>query len=67
MPPRCRWPTPSKPTADATTQCVWVISAGKLVALAPDGTVRATVTPVAEPVAIAAAGGKLAVASVHDR
>lgn len=55
--------TPSKPSADATTQCVWVISTGKLVALAPDGTVRATVTPVADPVAIAAVGGKLAVAS----
>jgi len=55
--------SPSKPTADATTQCLWVISMGKLVALAPDGTVRATVTPVADPVAIGAAGGKLAVAS----
>lgn len=55
--------TPSCPAADASTNCLWVISAGKLVALAPDGAVRATVSPVEGPVAISAVNGTLAVAS----
>ena len=56
-------PAPSCPTADASTHCVWVISAGKLVALSPDGAVRATAAVVDEPASISATGGLLAVAS----
>jgi len=56
-------PSPASVTADRTTHLVWLTSAEKhVVALKPDGTIAAEVTPVAMPAGLAARDGKLAVA-----
>ena len=55
---------PSSPCADAKAGLLWVISAGKdVVAIDKDGAVQARVSPVDEPMALAARDNVLAIAS----
>ncbi len=55
---------PSSPAADVKAKLLWVISGEeKVIALSPDGKVVAETQPVAQPIAVAARGGRLAVAS----
>ena len=55
--------TPSCPTADSSTKCIWVISGGSLVVLGADGAAHTIVSPAGDPVSISAAGGQIAIAS----
>jgi len=57
-------PSPTQPVMDAKARVVWVKSGEQvLMALATDGSIVATAQPVADPLAIAARDGRLAVAS----
>jgi hypothetical protein len=57
-------PSPTSPSADPSTRRLWLISDGrKVVALDPSGTIMAEATPVEAPAALAAGGGRLAIAS----
>jgi parallel beta-helix repeat protein len=56
-------PAPKYVAADESTQLLWVVSGESLVALSPDGNKLAESKAVAEPLAVAARNGTLAVAS----
>jgi hypothetical protein len=57
-------PSPTSPSADASTHQLWIISEGRnVVALDPSGRITASATPVEAPAALAAGGGRLAIAS----